>query len=206
MIRTHRSIAVALIAASTAIVAAGTHRALAQDAAAAATPTAGTFKVDPPHSFAMFRITHLGAGVAYGMFDGPTGTMEQSADGLKSVEFHVEIDKVHTGNEQRDKHLKGPDFFNAKQFPEMTFKSTGVKPGSDAKTFDVTGDLTIKGVTKPATVTLKKLGEGKGMQGELRAGYEGMFKVNRLAYGISWNPGAVGNDVDVTIAFEGVKQ
>ena len=205
MFRTHRPLAVALIAASAVVVAAGAHRAIAQDAAAA-TPTAGTFKVDPPHSFAMFRITHLGAGVAFGMFDGPTGTMEQSADGLKSVEFHVEIDKVHTGNEQRDKHLKGPDFFNAKQFPEMMFKSTGVKAGGDAKTFDVTGDLTIKGVTKRTTVTLKKLGEGKGMQGELRAGYEGMFKVNRIEYGITWNPGAVGNDVDVTIAFEGVKQ
>lgn len=173
---------------------------MAQDKAASAV---GTYKVDPVHSYAMFRITHLGVGANYGTIVGPTGTFEQAEDGIK-VEVALDVEKLNTFNEARDKHLKGPDFFNAKQFPQMTFKSTESKKTEDG--YSLSGDLTIKGTTKPITVDLKKIGEGKGMQGESRIGYETMFTINRLEYGINWNPGAVGNDVTIVVAFEAVKE
>lgn len=173
---------------------------LAQDAASSA---AGSYKIDPTHSYAMFRITHLNVGANYGAIESPTGSFEQTADGV-SVEVVLDVDKINSFNEARDKHLKGPDFFNAKQFPQMTFKSTGSKKTEAG--YSVTGDLTIKGTTKSITVDLKKIGEGKGMQGESRVGYETMFTINRLDYGITWNPGAVGNDVGIVVAFEAVKQ
>ena len=195
-----RPVAVATFVASTFAVAA-----YAQEAKPVAN-TAGTFKVDPVHSMAMFRISHLSLGAVYGLVPAPTGTVEQDANGLTKVEVTLEVDKINTGNEKRDQHLKNADFFNAKQFPQMTFKSTSVKPGGAANSYDVTGDLTIKGKTKSVTVTIKKLGEGQGMQRELRAGFETKFVVNRLEHGIDWNPGAVGNDVDVSIAFEAIKQ
>ena len=180
--------------------------AFADDAKPVVANTAGTFKVDPVHSSTMFRISHMNIGAVYGTVKAPAGTVEQDDKGLTKIEVTLDIDKIDTGNEKRDQHLKGPDFFNAKQFPQMMFKSTSVKPGSEANSFEVAGDMTIKGKTKAVTVTLKKLGEGKGMQGEPRCGYETKFVVNRLEYGIDWNPGAVGNDVDVMIALEAGKQ
>lgn len=199
MHRLARPIAVATFVASTFAVAA-----FAQEAKPVAN-TAGAFKIDPVHSMAMFRISHFGLGAIYGLVKAPAGTVEQDANGPTKIEVALDIAKIDTGNEKRDQHLNGPDFFNAKQFPQMTFKSTAVKAGADG-VFEVTGDMTIKGKTKSVTLPIKKLGEGKGMQGELRAGYEAKFVVNRLEYGIDWNPGAVGNDVDVSIAFEAIKQ
>lgn len=187
-------------AAVASIVALSSSALIAQDAAA---DEVGSYKIDKTHSYALFRITHLNVGANYGMIQEPTGTFEQTADGIK-VEAVLEVDKIDTANEARDKHLKGPDFFNAKQFPQMSFKSTASKKVEGG--YEVTGDLTIKGTTKPVTVTLKKVGAGKGMKGEFRVGYETEFVVNRLEYGITWNPGAVGNDVKVILAFEAVKQ
>jgi polyisoprenoid-binding protein YceI len=172
---------------------------MAQDKSSVAT---GAYKIDPAHSYAIFRITHLGVGANYGAFEKLGGTFEQTDDGLK-VEATIDVESINTFNEARDKHLKGPDFFNAKQFPQMTFKSTAAKKNETG--YEVTGDLTIKGTTKSITVDLKKVGEGKGMQGEARVGYETMFTINRLDYGITWNPGAVGNDVAITVAFEATK-
>ena len=177
---------------------------IAEETKAQAAPAApGTYKIDPAHSFAMFRITHMNIGATYGAISLPTGTFEETDEGVK-MEVILDVNNIDTGNEARDKHLKGPDFFNVKQFPQMTFKSTGSKK-TDAGA-EVTGDLTIKGTTKSITVKLDKVGEGKGMQGESRVGYETIFTINRLEYGITWNPGAVGNDVKISVAFEAIKQ
>lgn len=184
---------------ATMAVAVSTSLLIAQDKASVAS---GTYKIDPNHSYALFRITHLDVGANYGVFQGPTGTFEQADDGIK-VEVNIDVDKIDSFNEARDKHLKGPDFFNAKQFPQMTFKSTGAKKNDTG--YELTGDLTIKGTTKSITVQLNKIGEGKGMQGEARVGYETKFTINRLEYGINWNPGAVGNDVMIVVAFEATK-
>lgn len=162
----------------------------------------GSYKIDPVHSYVVFRITHLGVGANYGVFEKISGTFEQADDGVK-IDATVDVESINTFNQARDKHLRNADFFNSKQYPQMTFKSTASKKTEDG--YEVTGDLTVKGNSKPITVNLKKIGEGKGMQNEARVGYETMFTINRLDYGITWNPGAVGNDVNVTIAFEATK-
>src|SRR5579859_7215961 len=117
---------------------------------------AEAFTVDPLHSSVLFRIKHFDVGYIYGRFNQYSGTFafdEKNPADCK-LEMEVKIDSNDSANADRDKHLKGPDFFSAKEFPTMTFKATSMK-ASDEKNYEVTGDLTIHGVTKQATVKLE---------------------------------------------------
>src|SRR5205085_5479916 len=144
---------------------------------------ADTFKVDPVHSFVLFSVQHLGIANTYGRFNDISGIVVFDRDNpsKSSVELSVPVESLDTHNSIRDKSLKSPDFFDAKQFPTMTFKSTKVE-GSGG-TLKVFGDLTIHGVTKSMTVDFKKGGEGKGVFGEMRGGGETHFTIRRSDFG-----------------------
>jgi polyisoprenoid-binding protein YceI len=116
----------------------------------------------------------------------------------------VPIESLDTHNSIRDRSLKSPDFFNAKQFPTMTFKSTQVE--GSGETLKVSGDLTIRGVTKPLTVDFKKGGEGKGVFGEMRGEGETRFTIKRSDFGMNFQQGAVGDEVSIILSLEGVKK
>jgi len=167
---------------------------------------ADTFKVDSVHSFVMFSVQHLGIANTYGRFNDITGTVVFDKDNpaKSSVEVSVPIESLDTHNSIRDRSLKSPDFFNAKQFPTMTFKSTKVEGSGD--TLEVSGDLTIRGVTKPLTVDFKKGGEGKGVFGEMRGGGETRFTIKRSDFGMNFQQGAVGDEVSIILSLEGVKK
>jgi polyisoprenoid-binding protein YceI len=173
-------------------------------AATTAWSPAASYKVDPVHSFVTLKVNHLGVSYVWGRFDGPEGTFVTD-DGKESFEAKVLTDKIDTGNPKRDQHLKSPDFFNAKQFPELTFKSASAKKGGGENQYEVTGDLTVHGVTKSVTVTLTKVGEAHTPMGD-RAGFEGTFTIKRSDYGMSFMPGAVGDEITVYVGMEGVKQ
>lgn len=164
-----------------------------------------TFVIDPVHSTVIFKNHHFNAGYVYGRFNNIGGSFTLDDDASKSsVSATVAVDSVDTANKGRDDHLKGPDFFNAKQFPEITFKSTSVSGSGDK--LEVVGDLTLHGVTKSVTVVLNKTGLGKGMKGETRAGLEGSFTVKRTDFGMDKMVGPSGDEVTLIIALEGVKQ
>lgn len=165
------------------------------------------FRVDPVHSTVLAKILHLNVGNSYARFNEIDGTIKinESNPESSSLDFTIKADSVDTNNEKRDQHLKGPDFFNAKQFPVITFKSTSVKKVDD-KEFEVTGDLTLKGVTKPVTVELDFIGRGKGMQGEERAGGEATFKIKRSDFGMDYMQGPLGDEVDIIVSVEGIKE
>ena len=167
---------------------------------------ADTFKVDAVHSFVMFSVQHLGIANTYGRFNDISGTVVFDKDNpsKSSVELSVPIESLDTHNSIRDRSLKSPDFFNAKQFPTMTFKSTKVEGSGD--TLEVSGDLTIRGVTKPLTVDFKKGGEGKGVFGEMRGGGETRFTIKRSDFGMNFQQGAVGDEVSIILSLEGVKK
>jgi polyisoprenoid-binding protein YceI len=178
-------------------------RLFADDAAAGIT---GLLKIDPVHSAGVYRITHLNTSAHWGVFKEPTGTIDVGTDGSLKLDVAFDLAKLDSGNAKRDEHLRGPDFFNAKQFPKMTFKSTSGTKGADGS-YAVKGDLTIKGTTKPIEVVFKKVGEGKNpMSGATIVGYETEFTVNRLDYGVSYMPGALGNDVKVVVSLEAAKE
>ena len=168
---------------------------------------ADTYEIDPVHSSVLFKIRHLNVADFYGRFNEVTGTVSfDKEDAAKSsVSLEVKIDSVDTHNAKRDQHLKSPDFFNAKQFPVMSFKSTKVeKSGDDA--YKVTGDFTLHGVTKSITVDFKRGGEGKCMQGEVRSGGATEFTVKRSDYGMTFMLDGLGDEVAVILSFEGVKK
>ena len=162
-----------------------------------------TYVADPAHTSINFSIRHLFTKIP-GHFDQFKATIVVDRDHLEnsSAEATIKIDSINTGTEKRDNHLKQPEFFDAAKFPEMTFKSTSwKKTGENA--FDVAGNLTIKGVTKPVVLKVTSLGFGSGlMPGSQVSGWEATTKINRQDFGVSAFKGPVGDDVDITINVE----
>jgi polyisoprenoid-binding protein YceI len=168
-------------------------------------PESVKWEVDAVHSIVLFKIKHMGASWSYGRFNDLSGSVEAAADGtaLTSASFVVKTDSVDTANEKRDGHLKSPDFFNSKQFPEITFKSTAAK-AIDADTTELTGDLTLHGETKPVTLKVLRVGTGE-MKGRQLAGWETTFTVKRSDFGMGKMVGPIGDDVQLTVAVEAGK-
>jgi polyisoprenoid-binding protein YceI len=169
---------------------------------------ASDYKADPVHSFVVFDVHHLGAGYVYGTFAGPTGpiTFDPSDLSQSAFDLTVQTDSLETRNTRRDQDLKGPDFFDVRQFPTMTFKSTSAKKTGE-NMMEITGGLTIKGVTKSITVPMVITGTGKGMRGEVRTGFRTTFTINRTDFGINADPEPViGNEIHVVVAIEAIQQ
>ena len=166
-----------------------------------------TYKIDPVHSEISFKIRHLLAKTS-GRFTKFGGTIKvDTADVSKSsVEVSIEAASINTDMEARDKHLKSPDFFDVEKFPTITFKSTSVKEVAKGK-LEITGDFTLHGVTKRITFPITNAGTQPGMQpGSIVAGFiDGALTINRNDYGIKTFPGALGDDVAISLNIEAGK-
>jgi polyisoprenoid-binding protein YceI len=175
-------------------------------APAPAEAQAEAWSIDPAHSFVMFRIKHMDLGYAYGRWNEFSGSVsyDEANAAASSVTVEVKAASVDTGVQPRDDHLRSPDFFNVAQFPTIAFKSTSVAK-VDAKHVDVTGDLTLHGVTKPLTVRMEKVGGPvKDPVGKMRMGFEGTATIQRLAFGVGEAEG-LSDEVRLTLAFEVVR-
>ena len=159
------------------------------------------FNVDPVHSTAIFRAHHLRAGMFYGRFNDVTGTIDL-VDESPVFDITIDINSVDTNNEKLDGHLKSPDFFNAVEFPSMTFKSASAKKIGDEK-YEVSGDITIHGVTKPLTVRMSKTGQVTNRRGEM-IGFETEFTITRSDFGMMYGVegGALSDSIKVIVALE----
>lgn len=168
---------------------------------------ADKYNIDPVHSSVVFGIKHFGVNNFYAVFKEVAGTIVfDSEDPSKSsVDINIPVESVDTRNPKRDQHLLSPDFFDSKQFPLLSFKSTKVEGrGNDYK---ITGDFTLHGVTKSITVDFKKSPEVKGMaEGELRSGGETTFTIKRSDYGMNFMQGPLGDEVNIILSFQGIKQ
>lgn len=166
----------------------------------------GTYAVDGAHSQALFTVGHLGAGHFTGRFNKVGGEIQVDGTGTgNSVKIEIETGSVDTNHTERDKHLRSPDFFNAAQFPKAIFEST--KVALDAKgQGSVTGNLTLRGVTKPVTLKLQHTGAAKDPWGGYRSGYVATGTIKRSEFGVSFMPGGLSEDVDLTINLEAVKK
>jgi polyisoprenoid-binding protein YceI len=171
-----------------------------------ATLAADTFTVDPVHSSVSFMTSHAGISYIHGRFNDYSGTFViDSADPSKSsFSLTVKIDSVDTNNQKRDEHLRAPDYFNAKQFPTMTFQSSQVKPVSDG--YEVAGDLTLHGITKPLTLTLKGGKMAEFPKGKQRIGFTTEPVIKRSEFDVKAGIPAIGDEVFVNIAVEAVKE
>lgn len=167
---------------------------------------ADSYDVDKGHAFASFRVQHATIGFSYGRFNDVGGaiTWDNANPAAGSVNIVIQADSVDTGIVKRDQHLKSPDFFDAKQFATLSFKSTAIK-GVDAKNYEVTGDLTIHNVTKSVTVKIAKTGEGDTVFKDYRVGFETVFTIKRSDFGMTNVPSA-GDEVTLTLSVEGIKK
>ncbi|WDF57002.1 YceI family protein [Mucilaginibacter sp. KACC 22063] len=168
--------------------------------------------LDPMHSEVQFKIKHLVISTVTGSFNKFEGTAETEGDEFENanIEFTLDVDSIDTNQEQRDQHLKAADFFDAEQYPKITFKSTSfTKSGSD---FKLTGDLTIKDVTKSVTLDVEHGGTATDFYGNHKAGFEVAGKINRKEFGLTWHgvteAGSIvlGDDIKLDISVQFTKQ
>ncbi len=159
------------------------------------------------HAFINFRIQHLGYSWLYGRFNDFAGTFsyDEAKPEAAKVEVTVKTTSVDSNHAERDKHIRSKDFFEVEAFPEAKFVSTAYKPNGDG-TGTLTGDLTLKGVTKPLEVKVHEIGAGKDPWGGFRRGFEGTAKFALADYGISYDLGPASKEVELILSLEGVKK
>jgi polyisoprenoid-binding protein YceI len=182
---------------------------LSLPALALAAPT--TWNIDPSHSQVGFGVKHLVISNVRGEFTKYDGKVVlDDADVTKStVEAAIDVNSIDTRVADRDAHLKSPDFFDAAKYPSMTFKSSKVEKAGKDK-LEVTGDLSLRGVTRPVVLDVTTTPEVKGMSGETRRGFSATTKINRKDFGLTWNQlveagPAVGDEVTIALDLEVVK-
>ena len=144
--------------------------------------------IDPTHSEIQFKVKHLVISTVTGSFNSFNGSLESEGDTFENakVSFEADIDSITTNNDDRDAHLKSDDFFNAEEFPKMKFESTAFKSTGDS-TFEMTGNLTIRDITKEITLDVDHGGIVEDPYGQTKAGFEISGKVNRKEFGLKWN-------------------
>jgi polyisoprenoid-binding protein YceI len=165
-----------------------------------------TYDIDAIHSAVMFRAKRLGVVYVYGRFNEFAGTIEMSGEDVASggLLLDVKTASIDTGNERRDEHLRSPDFLNAAQLPLMKFESTGVKAAGEGQ-YDVTGNLTLHGVTKPVTARVELVGTGKDPRaGKALIGFEGKLQIKRSDFDVKFMVGPVSDEIDVHLALHAV--
>jgi polyisoprenoid-binding protein YceI len=147
-----------------------------------------TWKIDPSHSEVKFKVKHLVISTVTGHFNNYTATIEAAKDDFSDakVSFEADVNSIDTKSEQRDGHLKSPDFFDAANHPKITFVSKSLKKTDDNE-FDVTGDLSIRGTKKEVKFHAVYNGTVKGFGGTDVAAFEITGKINRQDFGLAWS-------------------
>jgi polyisoprenoid-binding protein YceI len=178
----------------------------------AGTVQAETYTIDKAHSEVLFSVRHMGVSKVTGRFNDFAGTITGDParpDGA-AVEFTIKATSIDTNDAGRDKHLRSADFFDVEKFPELTFKSSKVT-AKGPNQYDVTGTLTMHGVSKEVTLPVTMAGPVKDPRGNEKVGFETTTKLNRKDYGITWNRAldaggvVVSDEVQVSIALEAAK-
>jgi polyisoprenoid-binding protein YceI len=173
---------------------------------------ADTYVFDKAHSTIGFQIRHLFSNVP-GKFDDFTGKIQfdEANPEQSSVEVNIKTASIDTGVKMRDDDLRSPNFFDAAKYPETTFKSKSVK-ATDRSNFEVTGDLTMHGVTKEVVLKVELIGKGAGMkEGSVLSGWDATTALKRSDFGLAWNKAIegtqiVGDDVKIELHIEADKK
>ena len=170
------------------------------------------FDVDASHTFVSFAVKHMVVSTTKGKFNDFSGSfsVDPADPTTLKASAKINVTSVDTANEKRDDHLRSPDFFDAAQFPEITFVTTGTEKTEDGVV--LTGDLTIKGVTKSVSIPVSVNGPITDPWGNARYGFEGGTKVNRQDWGLTWSKTmdggglVVGDEVRIEISVEGIQK
>jgi polyisoprenoid-binding protein YceI len=174
--------------------------------------TQTTWTIDPSHSTVEFVAKHMMVTTVKGRFAEFAGTVSADETSFEdsSVEVTFQAASLDTRSEQRDTHLRSADFLDVERYPEVTFRSTAIRGAKES--FKLTGDLTIRGVTRPITLDVTYEGEGKDPWGGTRASFSATGKFDRRDYGLTWNVALetggilVSNEVKINIEAQLVQQ
>lgn len=169
--------------------------------------------IDPTHSSIDFSVKHMMIANVKGTFHTFEAKVEADPADLTtaSIEFNIDVNSIDTRNNDRDNHLRSADFFETEKFPQIQFKSTGIASKGDDE-YDVTGDVTIRGITRSETFSVTFEGAGKDPWGNEKAGFSGKGKIKRSDYGLTYNAvleaGGVliGDEIKISLEIEGAKQ
>lgn len=169
--------------------------------------------IDPMHSELQFKIRHLVISTVTGSFKTFSGEVTSENDGFEggTVQLTIDVNSIDTNQQQRDEHLKGADFFDAAAYPSITFSSTSFVK-KDAENYTLTGDLTMKGVTRPVSLDVEYGGSEKDNYGNTKYGFEITGKVNRKEFGLTYNALteagglALGEDIKIIANIQVAKQ
>jgi polyisoprenoid-binding protein YceI len=172
-----------------------------------------TYKIDAAHSEINFKVKHLMITNVTGNFTQFDATMEAATEDFSDakISFEADVNSINTNNEQRDGHLKSDDFFNAEQFPKLTFVSSGLQKKSDSE-YALTGDLTIRNITKTVTLDVEFGGTMTDPWGQQKAGFEINGKINRKDFDLKWTATTeaggivVSDEVKLQLAVQMIKQ
>ncbi|RIJ64396.1 YceI family protein [Rummeliibacillus sp. POC4] len=167
------------------------------------------FNVDVAHSSLGFEVKHMMISKVKGGFDTFTADIDMNPEDLTSasIKFDIDVNSINSNNADRDNHLKSADFFDAEQFPKMTFVATDIK-SEGAGEYKLTGDFTVKGVTKSVTFDVEYGGKGTNPWGVEVVAFEATGKINRKEFGLTWNAALetggvlVGEDIKIKIELE----
>ena len=169
--------------------------------------------LDATHSSVDFTVKHMMFAKVNGTFEKFDATISADAEDLTTadISFTIDVGSVNTRNEDRDNHLRSADFFDAEAYPSITFASTGATKAGEGE-YKLTGDLTIRGVTRSETFTVEYLGSGKDPWGNEKAGFHVSGTINRTNYGLKWNAVLetggvlVGEDVKISLDIQAALQ
>ncbi len=167
---------------------------------------AADYTIDDEHTFALFRVQHMGAGFTHGRFDAVSGTLsyDQSNPAASKIAITIQADSISTGVPKMEGHLKSPEILDTKQFPTLGFVSKSFTKKGEGM-YDVAGDLTIHGVTKPVSVSVKRTGiSTHAFTKAPIIGFETTFVIKRADYGVTYGPGVIGDDLTITLARDGI--
>lgn len=178
-------------------------------AAPATTAQAADYVIDTKgaHAFVQFRVKHLGYSWLYGRFNKFGGDFSYDEANPEASQINVTIDttSIDSNHAERDKHLRNADFLDVEKFPEAKFVSTGLKLNDDGSA-KLMGAFTLRGVTKPITLDITKMGEGKDPWGGYRAGFQGSTTITMADYGMTFNLGPASTEAEITLTVEGVRK
>jgi polyisoprenoid-binding protein YceI len=169
--------------------------------------------LDPMHSEVQFKVKHLVISTVSGFFKTFEGELDTESDDFTDakVSFSLDVNSIDTNQTQRDEHLKSPEFFDAVTHPKITFQSTSIKSTGEDE-YEIIGDLTIKGITKPVTLKAEFGGSTDDFYGNTKAGFDVTGKINRKEYGLTWDgvteAGSivVGEDIKLIASVQFAKQ
>ena len=170
--------------------------------------------LDPMHSEVQFKVKHLVISTVSGFFKSFEGSLETDNEDFTDakIDFSLDIDSIDTNQSQRDEHLKSPEFFDAATYPKITFESTSFTKTDEEDEYELAGNLTIKGITKPVTLDVEFGGAAADFYGNTKAGFEISGKINRKDFGLTWSgvteagSVVVGEDIKLLINVQFAKQ